>query len=266
MFELHVAHRAAQAAGEILTKYFHQGLAVARAKGKPHDLVSVADTEAEQAVVQIIRSACPEHAVLGEEGHAASTDAEHLWIIDPLDGTTNFLHQIPHFAVSIAYYRAGQPVCGVIYNPIRGDLYEAVRGGGARHLGTRLQVANHAALSETLIGVGFYYDRGAMMEATLLAIRDLFRAQIRGIRRFGTASLDLAQVASGSYGAYFEFELAPWDFAAGRLVVEEAGGRVTTCTGGPLPIGRSTLLAATPQLYQEVFRLLQPHVPAKSFQ
>src|SRR5690606_5223379 len=182
-------------------------------------------------------------------------------IVDPLDGTNNFAHRIPHFAVSIAYYHNGSPVCGVVYNPLRDDWFTAVRGEGAWYNGQPARVSDERRLDQALVGVGFYYDRGAMMEATLAAIRDLFRCQIHGIRRFGTASLDLCQVGMGMFGAYFEFQLSPWDFAAGRLFVEQAGGRVTTCLGDALPLQKTTLLASNRLLHDAVLRVIGSHVP-----
>ncbi len=257
MQELQVAREAARLGGEIVAGHYRCGVAV-RSKAAS-ELVTDADLESEQAIVALIGREFPEHAVLGEEEHAADVSAEHLWIIDPLDGTTNFAHQVPHFAVSVAYYRGGEPVCGVVTNPVRDDWYEAVRGGGAMHNGKRVQVASHARLDETLIGVGFYYDRGAMMEATLAAIRDLFRQSIHGIRRFGTAALDLCHVGCGLYGAFFEYQLSPWDFAAGRLFVEEAGGRVTTCRGERLPLQKSSVLASNGTLHEAVLEVVRRH-------
>ena len=209
-----------------------------------YNLVTEADLAAEQAVAAVVREAFPDHDLLGEETLQGAIDAEHLWVIDPIDGTNNFVHQIPHFAVSVAYYRGGQPQCGVVLNPIRDDCFVAERGGGALHNGRPLRVSSHDRLDQVLVGVGFYYDRGEMMEATLAAVGDLFQQQIHGIRRFGTASLDLCQVAGGQFGAFFEYELSPWDFAAGRLLVEEAGGQVTTCLGEPLGLQRSSVLAS----------------------
>ena len=261
MDELNVAKQAARAGGEIVARYFREGVTI-RTK-ESYNLVSDADLESEQAIGRVIKQAFPDHEVLGEELHSADTEAEHLWIVDPLDGTNNFAHQIPHFAISVAYYRNGEPVCGVIYNPVRGDWYEAVRGEGAFHNGTPARVANHQRLDEALISVGFYYDRGAMMEATLAAVRDLFFKQIHGIRRFGTASLDLSQVGSGLFGAFFEYELSPWDFAAGRLFVEEAGGKVTTCEGEPLPIAKTTLLASNGDLHEAVLEVVREHLPGR---
>lgn len=259
MRELEVARQAARLGGEIVARYFRQGVTM-RSK-ESYNLVSDADVESEQAIVQHIKTHFPDHAIIAEEIHRENVDAEHLWIVDPLDGTNNFAHHLPHFAVSIAYYHLGQPKCGVIYNPLRDDWYEAVQGQGARHNGEVVQVGSQTSLSEVLVGVGFYYDRGAMMEATLAAVRELFGRQIHGIRRFGTASLDLCQVGAGMFGAYFEYELSSWDFAAGRLFVEEAGGQVTTCRGEPLPIGKSSLLASNGRLHAEAIAIVQRHCP-----
>ncbi len=252
--ELTVARQAAQAGGAIISRYFHEGVEM-RTKAVA-DLVSDADIESEHAIVAAIRSAFPDHAILGEESYEADVAAPKLWLVDPLDGTTNFAHGIPHFAISIAYYEAGQPRCGVIYNPIREDWYLTVAGQGAWYNGRRAQVNNDDSLSQSLVGVGFYYDRDAKMRATLEAIRELFGHQIHGIRRFGTASLDLAQVALGMYAAYFEFQLSAWDFAAGRLFVEEAGGRVTTCQGDPLPLSVSSVLASNGRLHDTMLEIV----------
>lgn len=252
---------AAREGGKIVSRFFHDGVAM-RSKGKSFDLVSDADVSSERCIFGIIRDAFPDHSVLGEEESSAVTDVEHLWIIDPLDGTTNFAHQIPHFAVSVGYYHHGIAQCGVVWNPIREDLYVASRGQGATHNGKAIHVGTQDRMSESLIGIGFYYDRGAMMEATLAAIGDCFRRQIHGVRRFGTASLDLAAVATGSYGAYFEYQLAPWDFAAGRLILEEAGGRISTCSGDDLPLTKTHVLASNGLLHDEMLAIVRKHLPA----
>jgi myo-inositol-1(or 4)-monophosphatase len=148
----------------------------------------------------------------------------------------------------------------VIWNPIREDLYLAIRGRGATHNDRPIRVSSAEHMHQSLIGTGFYYDRGAMMEATLAAIGDCFRRQIHGVRRFGTASLDLAAVASGQFGAYFEYQLSPWDFAAGGLLVEEAGGRVTTCAGTALPLARTSVLASNLRLHEEVLAVVSQHL------
>lgn len=260
--EFEVAKRAAEAGGAVIAHAYERGVAI-RSKAVS-DLVTDADLESEQAIAHVIREAFPDHAILGEETFRDDATSEHLWIVDPLDGTTNFAHGIPHFAVSIAYYHRGEPVCGVITNPITQDWYTAVQGEGAFANGERVQVTEADALGDVLIGVGFYYDRGAMMEATLAAVRDLFHQQIHGIRRFGTASLDLVQVGMGRYAAFFEFQLSPWDFAAGRLFVTEAGGRVTTCEGKPLPLTKTSVLASNDSLHDAVLRIVGNHVPAQS--
>ncbi len=251
------ATAAAHAAGEILLEHFQTGTVVRR-KG-PVDFVTDADIASERCIAAILREAFPEHSVLGEEEETGNVESEYLWVIDPLDGTTNFAHGIPHFAVSIACLHNGQPELGVIWNPVHEDLYVACRGRGATHNGAPISVSNERELNQTLIGTGFYYDRGAVMQATLDAIGDCFRQNIHGIRRFGTASLDLAHVASGQYGAYFEYQLSAWDFAAGMLLVTEAGGRVTDCRGRPLPLGRSSILATNGSLHESVLSIVSSH-------
>jgi myo-inositol-1(or 4)-monophosphatase len=257
--ELTVAEEAARAAGAILTHYAREGVAM-RSKDIAN-LVSDADVEAERAIVAVIRRTFPDHEVLGEEVHRGDVGAEHLWVIDPLDGTNNFAHKVPHYAVSIAYYHRGTPECGMIFNPARDEWYIAVRGQGAWHDGRRVRVAEHARLDEALISVGFYYDRDVLMDATLAAIGALKRRQIHGIRRFGTASLDLCMVGTGLFVAHFELELSPWDFAAARLFVEEAGGRVTSCRGEPLPLAKTSILASNGLLHETILEVLRDHLP-----
>jgi myo-inositol-1(or 4)-monophosphatase len=252
------AVRAAEEAGRLLKEYFSGVEFEVRSKA-PADLVTTADVAAERRIAEVIRSVFPDHAILGEEENSGDLSAEYLWVVDPLDGTTNFAHGIPHFAVSIACLHRGRAIVGVVWNPIRGDWYQATRGGGAFHNGRRMQVGRQSQLSEVLIATGFYYDRGAMMEATLAAIGDVFRQNIHGIRRFGTASLDLAQVAGGQFGGFFEYMLSPWDYAAGGLLVEEAGGRISTCQGSSLPLSKSSLLATNGLLHDELLAIVRRH-------
>ncbi len=252
-----VAFDSAVAASRVILHYFALGVEM-RAK-ECSNLVSDADVEAERAIARVIRARFPQHQILGEEELTASPDAEHLWIVDPLDGTNNFAHRIPHFAVSIAYYYRGQPQCGVVVNPVRGDWYWAVAGQHAYHNGRQLRVSTETRLDQAMIGVGFYYDRGAMMEATLAAIRDFFRQQIHGVRRFGTAALDLCQVADGMYGVFFEYQLAPWDFAAGRLILEQAGGRITDGRGNPLALAQTSILASNSLLHLAALAIVAKH-------
>ena len=262
---LAVASRAARTGGEILMGYLRDGVEIrdkTSAGGKSYDLVSDADLESERAIAELLRREYPQHELLGEEDLQGNVDAEDLWIIDPLDGTNNFAHQIPHFAVSIAYYHRGRAMVGAILNPARDEMYTAVRGGGAYRNGHRVQVCDSPSLSSTLIGCGFYYDRGAMMRCTLAAIEEFFRNDIHGIRRFGTAALDLCQVGCGQFGGYFEYVLSPWDFAAGVLFVEEAGGRVTDARGNPLPLEKSSIAASNGKLHGIVTEITGRHHPA----
>jgi myo-inositol-1(or 4)-monophosphatase len=255
---LSVAIEGALQARRIIRDYFEQGVLI-RNKA-PNELVSDADVEAERAIVTAIHSKFPQHAILAEEGFTDTDVQDHLWIIDPLDGTNNFAHQIPHFAVSIAYYEKGEAQVGVITNPMNDDWYIAVRGQGSWFNGKRAQVSAHQRLDQTMVGVGFYYDRGAMMEATLAACGDFFRQQIQGIRRFGSAALDLGYLGRGLFGAYFEYRLSPWDYAAGQLFVHEAGGMVTNCQGQPLPLsGKSTILATNGILHQDSLAITKKH-------
>jgi len=270
--ELYVAEQAARAGAEVAIRHFRAGAAVfvkeaQTGQATTYNLVSEADLQAEAAIVAVIREAFPGHAVLGEElhgGDGASQDllsSAHLWIVDPIDGTSNFVHGIPHFGVSVAYYHRGEPACGVIGNPVRDDWFIAQRGKGALHNGEQVWVASNRRLDEVLIGFGYYYERGVMMEATFDAVTDLLRRNIHGVRRMGAATLDLALVGLGSFGAFFEYKLAPWDFAAGRLFVEEAGGKVTTCRGEPVPIAPSSILASNGWLHDAVLELVAAHHP-----
>lgn len=261
--ELTVAEEAARAAGTVLVRSFEEG--IGHRSKDVSNLVTDADLNAERAIVERLRQAFPDHEILGEEEEQhGDPNADHLWVVDPLDGTNNFAHRLPHFAVSIAYYRKGKAECGVVFNPMNGDLFTAIRGGGAFRNGQPVKVADHQRLDQAIVGVGFYYDRGEMMEATLRAIGDLFRQNIHGIRRFGTAALDLCMVGCGQFGAFFEYQLAPWDFAAGRLFIEEAGGTVTNGLGEPLPMAVSSLLASNGTLHEAALAIVRKHHPPGS--
>jgi myo-inositol-1(or 4)-monophosphatase len=266
---LQTARQAANVGGEVLTS-FYQGAFEIRNKAIA-DMVSDADVQSQQSILAHIRDRFPSHAFLGEEdaGDHSQTDWQneaHLWVVDPLDGTTNFVHGIPHFAVSIGYYEHGVGKVGVVYNPVTQQCFTAVQGHGAKHglgalsEGDTIHVNDDDALDQVLVGVGFYYDRGELMQRTLAAVGEFFGQNIHGIRRFGTASLDLCQVAIGRYGLFFEYILSPWDFAAGRIIVEEAGGRVTACDGSVLPLQVSTLLASNGNLHDASLTITRRHL------
>lgn len=268
--EFRTAFTAAAAGAEIILGYYQRGVAMrAKSQQETYNLVSDADIEAEKVIGKTIRQQIPGARILGEEqaideeqGGTADALTDNLWIVDPLDGTNNFAHRIPHFAVSIACYRQGRALCGVIVNPVRKDWYWAMRGQGAFHNGRRLRVDPADQLSQAMIGCGFYYDRGAMMEATLAAIHDFFKQNIHGIRRFGTAALDFCHVAEGLYGAFFEYQLHPWDFAAGQLIVEEAGGLVTDARGLPLELRKTSVLVSNTHLHRPCLEIVGKHHPA----
>lgn len=227
------------------------------------NFVSSADLAAERAIVDTIREKCPDHAIISEESHSDRADAEHLWVIDPLDGTSNFLHCIPHFAVSIGYYHRGVGRVGVVCNPISGDWYVGAAHQGAWHNGQRMRVSTAQRLDQAMIAVGFYYDRGNMMQATLDTLADFYREEIHGMRRIGAAALDLAYVAAGQFEAFFEYRLSPWDYAAGAILLRESGGAITDCVGGGLPLDRSSgVCASNGALHERMLQTLSPHVLA----
>ena len=262
---LDAAINAARLGGEVLMRYLSQGVQMRDKSsdgGKTYDLVSDADLDSEKIIGDYLGKLFPGHELLGEEDLDGDINAEHLWVIDPLDGTNNYAHAIPHFAVSIAHYHLGKPIVGVILNPARDDLFTAAENQGAYRNGERVKVCDSVSLAQTLVGCGFYYDRGAMMRSTLNAVEEFFGHDIHGIRRFGTASLDLCQVGCGHFGAFFEYQLSPWDFAAGRLFVEEAGGRVTDGRGNPLPLEMSSLVASNGHLHDAAIEITARHHPS----
>ena len=263
-----VGRAAAQAGAKVVAAYFADlasaGITDKTADAKSEGLVTAADVEAEKAIVELIRSNFPNHSFLAEEAYSETISAEHLWVIDPLDGTNNFAHGIPHFAVSVAYYHNGVAEYGIVIDVARGHVYESGRGLGAWADGEQVYVNQHDALDQTMVGVGFYYDRGEMMQATLKSVGLLFAENIYGIRRFGTAALDLIHVGLGRFGAFFEYTLSPWDFAAGRLFVEEAGGTVTTCHGDELPLDRSSVLATNGRLHRAMLKIVSQYNAASS--
>ncbi len=224
------------------------------------NFVTEADFGSEREIVNTIRDRYPDHAIISEESHSDRADGKDLWIIDPLDGTSNFMHGIPHFAISVAYYHVGQPELGIVYNPIRDDWYVAVRGQGAWHNGVRQRVDSADRIDSAMITCGFYYDRDRMMQATLDTIGDFFRNNIHGMRRFGAAALDLCNVGCGQYGLFFEYKLHPWDYAAGQIFLAEAGGQATDCNGLSLPLHQTSSICATNgHLHRQALDIIEPH-------
>ncbi|MBO6551840.1 MAG: inositol monophosphatase [Roseitalea sp.] len=240
---MNVMVQAAMKAGRGLARDFGevQNLQVS-VKG-PGDFVSQADRKAEKTIYEELRRARPDYGFLMEEsGVVEGGDSQHRWIIDPLDGTTNFLHGIPHFAVSIALERQGQLVAGLVFNPVTDELYSAERGGGAYLNDRRLRVAARRSLSDCVVGCGVpHLGRGDHGEF-LIELRHVM-GDVVGVRRQGSAALDLAYVAAGRLDGYWERHLSAWDMAAGIVLVREAGGFVTDLADGHDMFGRGDVIA-----------------------
>jgi len=221
---LKTAEKAARIAGKLILGY--RGNADISEKSA-NNLVTEADYKAQEAIIKTIRESYPDHSIIAEEKDlTAKWDAEHLWIIDPLDGTNNFAHNIPHYCVSIAYANFGHVKAGIIFDPERKEMFTALKGEGAFLNKIPISVSQAQSLQEAVVATGFYYDRGDMMRKTLDSIEKLFESNVHGMRRFGSAALDLCWVACGRFDAYFEYNLSVWDFAAGMLIIEEAGGKL----------------------------------------
>ena len=251
---LETAEKAAIVGGQVLRKYFCNGADV-RYKGA-NNLVTTADLEAEEAVVSFIKGIFPDHRFLGEETYKESSSSGPLWVIDPLDGTTNCAHGLPHFACSVGFFDKGQFFSGAVYAPILGDLFLAERGKGAFHGKERVRVSQAAVLSQALVATGFSYERGPEVEETFAAVRSLFSRGIHGIRRFGAASLDLCYVGIGRFDAYFEMKVNPWDIAAGVVFVEEAGGKVTKADGSPPVLNELAILATNGMIHEDLLSII----------
>jgi myo-inositol-1(or 4)-monophosphatase len=229
---LATAEAAARDAGAVLLEHYeHLERSAIRKKSSARDLVTVADLAAERVIVARLRRECPDHAIEAEEETHDALDERPRWFVDPLDGTVNFVHGIPVFSVSIALYSGKTPLLGVVHVPRLGETFTARRGGGA-FLGTqRLHVSEASALSESVLATGFPYRRNELANNNVANFDRLILA-IRGIRRMGSAAVDLAFVAAGRFDGYWELHLSPHDLAAGALLVREAGGVVTDVDGG----------------------------------
>lgn len=259
---LNIAIRAARRAGEIIVRGMNRLHRLdVRAKGQ-NDFVSEIDMRAEQEIMEVVRRHYPDHAVLAEEsGHSGDTQqAEFVWIVDPLDGTTNFLHGFPQFAVSIGIQRRGRMEHGVVYDPLRQELFTASRGEGAQLDGKRIRVSAHVGLDRSLIGTGFPYSSNLHWLDAYMAMMKAVTQATAGIRRPGAAALDLAYVAAGRLDGFWELGLSPWDTAAGTLLITEAGGMVGTLTGAEYK-QQGHIVAGTPKVYAPLIELLAPYVP-----
>ena len=255
---LNIAVRAARRAADVIVRSLNRldSLEVT-SKGR-NDFVTEIDRTAEAEIIQIIRRAYPDHAFLGEES-GASGDSPFQWIIDPLDGTTNFLHGFPQFAVSIACSIRGRIEHGVVYDPMRQEIFTASRGEGAQLENRRIRVTQQRGLEGALIGTGFPYRANTdHIDAYMAMLREVMLSTA-GVRRPGSAALDLAYVAAGRTDGFFEIGLGPWDTAAGSLLIEEAGGIVSTLSGDEYRQG-GHIVAGAPRVHAALLQLLAPHL------
>ena len=248
-----VALRAARAAGRIHLKRLSH-IHIDR-KSSSIDLVTEADRESEAAAIDVIHRAFPTHAILAEESGSNAHQSDHRWIIDPLDGTTNFAHGFPMFCVSIAYQRRGRTQFAVIYDALKKECFVAHQRQGARLNGKRLTVSTTGTLSSSLLATGFPYDRRERRRF-YLTFWEAFMLRTQGVRRTGAAALDLAYVAAGRTDGFWEFGLKAWDVAAGALVVEEAGGHVSNMDGSPLDISGGNIVASNGSIHFEMLKAI----------
>lgn len=247
---------AVRQAGAIMLSHSGRRIAV-EFKRSWSDLVTEVDRAAEEAVRSLIRASFPDHGLVGEEG-GGGWEREFTWVLDPLDGTTNFAHTLPNFACSLACFRGPEPLVGAVYDPNRDELFTARRGAGANLNGSPIAVDPARSLRESIIGTNLLWDVRAGRDPNLDGLQRLAR-EVRGIRSIGSAALELAYVACGRYTGFAQYSLAPWDFAAGALLVAEAGGSVTQRDGSPLdPTSPCSVVASNGTLHAEMLDLLRP--------
>ena len=249
-----IAIAAAYKGGKVLQSYFGN-LSNVRKKSAI-DLVSEADTASEKVIIEHIRGIFPEHAILAEESGPDKSAANCQWIIDPLDGTINFIHQLPIFSISIAFARDNHILMGVVFNPVNGELYSAVSGQGASLNNHPIQVSQTKLVSESLLATGFPYNLLSVFDSITARFNRCLK-NARGIRRLGSAALDLCAIACGRFDGFWEQNLHPWDTAAAVLIASEAGARVTDFSNDPFTVDKNEILATNGRIHKEMISLLQ---------
>ncbi len=257
---LNIAIKAARAAGSIINRAALDLEVVQVGKKGPNDFVTEVDRAAEEAIINILLEAYPDHGILAEESGSerGAQDSEYVWIIDPLDGTTNFLHGFPVYAVSIALAHRGQVQQAVVYDPTRNDLFYASRGRGAFLNDRRLRVSKRIRLADCLIGTGFPFRKGDNFKRYMKMFEEVMQS-CAGLRRPGAAALDLCYVAAGWTDGFFETGLSPWDIAAGSLMVTEAGGLIGNFTGEADFLHQREVVAGAPRIYGQLVTMLAPY-------
>ncbi|MDR1661974.1 MAG: inositol monophosphatase [Azoarcus sp.] len=264
---INIAVKAARRAASIINQAANK-LDILNVESKaPNDYVTEVDRAAEAAIIGVLREAFPEHGILAEEsgrsGPEEGRGGEFVWIIDPLDGTTNFIHGFPQYAVSIALTREGAPEHAVVFDPVANELFTASRGRGAYMNDRRIRVSRRQRLADALLGTGFPFRQFDHIDAYLGMFRELTRKSV-GLRRAGAAALDLAYVASGRLDGFWEIGLAPWDMAAGALLIQEAGGFVADFDGGSHFLKSGNLVAGAPKVFTELLLAVQSHWNARA--
>lgn len=252
-----VAKKAALLAREVQLRGLRDGTEI-KTKASPQDLVTAADLECERLIAQAVTEAFPDHNLMGEEGGDRGRSSEWLWVVDPIDGTTNYSRHVPYFSTSIAVYHRGRPVVGLVTNPMVDETFVAVEGQGAFLNDAPIRSSTVTDFGQALMICGFYYDRGANIDLTLAGIRKFYDRNILGLRRFGSAALDLCYLAAGRADAYFEIGLNAWDFAAGAFIAQQAGAVVTDAAGQPLQLKKSYVVAGAPALHPTMLADLAP--------
>ncbi len=255
---LNTAVKAARKAGDLINRASRNLDILSVTQKAVHDYVSDVDREAEKTIISMLHEAYPSHSILAEES-GASGNSEFQWIIDPLDGTTNFLHGFPQYAVSIALRHKGVITQAVVYDPVHNDLYTATRGAGAYLNDHRIRVSKRLHLDQCLLGTGFPFRQFDHVDAYLAMFRELTQ-KTSGLRRAGAATLDLAFVAAGRMDAFWEFGLGTWDIAAGSLLVTEAGGLVGDLEGNGGYLESGNVVAGSPKIFSQLIQTLAPHL------
>ena len=258
---LNIAIKAARRAGSVINRASRNLDALSVREKAANDYVSEVDKEAEQTIIRTLLEAYPKHSILAEESGASNGDArsEYQWIIDPLDGTTNFLHGFPQYAVSIALSHRGVTTQAVVYDPCNNDLFTATRGAGAYLNDARIRVSKRLQLRTALIGTGFPFKEHRHLDAYLAMLRDLMQNS-SGLRRAGAAALDLAYVAAGRLDGFWEIGLAPWDIAAGALLVIEAGGVISDLNGKDQHLQSGNVVCGNLKVHEELLQRLTAHL------
>lgn len=254
---LNIAVSAARQAGEIIVRHMEQVDRLKITAKNGNEYFSEVDIKAEQAIINAIHKAYPEHGILAEESGYQEGDGESVWIIDPLDGTSNYLHGFPFFSVSIALKIKGRIEHGVVYDPLRHECFAASRGRGARVNDKRIRVSKQTQLSSALLGTGFSF-RNLELAQKYLPTFEALMGKCAGVRRTGSAALDLAYVASGRLDGFWEFGLRPWDIAAGSLLIREAGGLISDIQGGDDFIKNGDIVAGTPKVFKSLLQTISP--------